>query len=63
MNYQVELFEEEDGDYFSESLNKFLMLLEANRIKDIIFREEIKTLVTGEIKKFYIALVIYRLSD
>lgn len=63
MNYQVELFEEDDGDYFSSSLNKFLMMLDADSVKDIIFREEIRPVASGEIKKYYVALVVYSVSD
>ena len=59
MYYQIEIFYEYSKEDMQEELNKFLLLLTADRIKDIRFETKSLKTLSGEYEIIYIAYIIY----
>ena len=62
MYYQIEIFYEYSKEDMQEELNKFLLLLTADRIKDIRFETKSLKTLSGEYEIIYIAHIIYTYS-
>ena len=62
MYYQIEIFYEYSKEDMQEELNKFLLLLTADRIKDIRFETKSLKTLRGKYEIIYIAYIIYTYS-